>query len=293
VKEWTLNSRHVNRLLVIVVAVTLLLSVATAQKIKPVTIYNTVPSSLPGNVASEGPEAYAFAELGDGIGFFASTGTIGKITVVMSSWACQSGTWQSGCVTGKNAAFNQDITFNLYAVTGNIDTGYTVGERLSSITQTYAIPYRPSATPASCSDPSEWYNKKDKGCYHGIAVPITVDFSSLAIPLPANGQLVITVAYNTTHYGPLPIGEGAACFTTQAGCPYDSLNISTDTTDGVYPTNPGYQLDHNGIFVNYTLPDNSCTKNIVTGMVEQDTGTYINQPCWQGYHPELTVVVNP
>jgi hypothetical protein len=28
--------------------------------------YNSIPKPLPGNVASEGPEAYAFRELGDG-----------------------------------------------------------------------------------------------------------------------------------------------------------------------------------------------------------------------------------
>ena len=291
-----MNTRHVTRLLVLVVAVTLLLTTATAQKVKPVTIYNTVPTTLPGNVASEGPEAYAFAELGDGIGFYASSGTIGKVTVIMSSWACQSGTWQAGCVSsGRNPTFNQDITINLYSSTGDINTGYTVGSALSggSITQTFAIPYRPSATPGNCTDSSEWYNKKDKTCNHGIAFPITVDFSSLGIPVPPNGQLIVTVAYNTTHYGPFPIGEQAPCFASQAGCPYDALNISTDTTDGVYPANPGYQLDHNGIFVNYTLPNSSCTGTIVTGMVEQDTGTYINKTCWEGYHPEITVTVNP
>jgi hypothetical protein len=32
----------------------------------PQTVYNSIPKSLPGNVGSEGPEAYAFSELGDG-----------------------------------------------------------------------------------------------------------------------------------------------------------------------------------------------------------------------------------
>ena len=283
-----MNSRHVTRLLLIFVAVTLLLTAATAQKTKPqpIVVYDTVPTTLPSNVASEGPEAYAFAELGDGLGFLTSAGTIGKVTVVMSSWACQSGTWQAGCVSGKNATFNQPLTFNLYSVSGSPDTGWTAGALISSVTQTFALPYRPSATPGKCSDPSEWYNNKDRGCYHGIAVPVTIDFSNLVIPIPANGQLVLTVAFNTTHYGPIPMGENQSCFSTQAGCPYDSLNISTDTTDGIFPLNPGFPLDDKSIFVNYTLPNNSCTGTISTGTVQQDS------PCWHGYHPEITVTIN-
>src|SRR5437763_1963845 len=31
-------------------------------------VYNSIPKPLPGNVGSEGPEAYAFTEIGDGLG---------------------------------------------------------------------------------------------------------------------------------------------------------------------------------------------------------------------------------
>ena len=57
-------------------------------------IFNSVPSPLPPNVASEGPEAYAYREIGDAIVFPQGTGgTLTSVTVVMSSWGCASGTW--------------------------------------------------------------------------------------------------------------------------------------------------------------------------------------------------------
>jgi hypothetical protein len=229
-----------------------------------------------------GPEAYAFSELGDGLALTANTGTLKQVRVIMSSWACQSGHWYSGdCVTSPEATFSQPITVNVYPVAALIP-----GPLLATITKTFDIPYRPSSTPSLCGgDPNRWYNRKDKTCYHGIASMIVVNFSGSQVPLPSNGEVVVTVAYNTTHYGPSPIGESASCYTSSGGCPYDSLNISTDTTDGNFQF-VGAPLDANGIFVNYTLPNNSCTGTIATGVLTDDTG------CWAGLHPEIEVKAN-
>jgi len=286
-----MNLRHPFFVLGPVLAGTLLVSVATAQK--SAVAYNTIPKPLPGNVASVGPEAYAFIELGDGLGTYGHiallTSTVGEVTVVLSSWACQSGSWQAGCDSGKNAAFSQDITFSLYAVTGNISGTYVVGANLGSITQTFGIPYRPSATPSKCAVASQWYSNKDKTCYNGIAVPVTIDFSSLAIPFPANGQLAVTVAYNTTNYGPNPIGTSAPCYGVDGGCPYDSLNISTDNPpNGDFPVNPGFPLDPDGIFVSPTLNYSQCQGELalIPGVVQDDIG------CWSFLHPEIMLKVN-
>jgi hypothetical protein len=40
--------------------------------------------------------------------------------------------------------------------------------------------------------------------------------------------VVYGIAYNTSHYGPNPIGEADACYTSSGGCPYDSLNIGLE-----------------------------------------------------------------
>jgi hypothetical protein len=254
----------------------------TAANAQTITVYNSIPKSLPGNVASEGPEAYAFAELGDGLGLATTAGgTLNQVTVILSSWACQSGNWSAGnCVTASAATFSQLITLNVYMVTGS-----TPGAQIGTIVQAFNIPYRPTSTPALCGgDNQRWYDNKDKTCYHGIAVPI--EFSGLHIPIPANNQIIVTLAYNTTDYGPNPIGR-TACNSTNAGCPYDSLNIGTDgngssgLTGGV-----GGVLFYDGIFVNYTLSATACSGNSVTGVLALDS------PCWTGFHPQIQVLAN-
>lgn len=267
----------------------MVIGAATMAAAQTQTVYNSIPSPLPGNVASEGPEAYAFSEIGDGLALqnVNPTGTFGKLTVILSSYACQSGHWDDGtCVTAPGATFSQPITVDLYSLDSSsppVATG-----PIASITQTFSIPYRPSATSAKCtgigSDPSAWFDKKDNACYHGLAVPISVNFSTFHLPTPAT--IAVGVSYNTSHYGPSPIGESAACFGTSAGCPYDSLNVSTDTTDGHFPS-VGAPVDGTGIYVNYTLPNTACDPATVqTGVFADDAG------CWTGFHPEIQVVSN-
>jgi hypothetical protein len=159
----------------------------------------------------------------------------------MSSWACQSGSWTaSNCVTTSGATFSQSLTVNLYSVVDNTIPPQSGGS-LGTIKQTFNIPYRPTSTPSKCGgDAGRWYSTKDKTCYHGFAVPISVDFSGQKIAIPANGKLIVTVAFNTTSAGPIPIGV-TACNATSAGCPYDSLNIGTES-DGGFPERVGNWL---------------------------------------------------
>ncbi len=265
-----------------------LLLMVTSASAQTVTVYNSIPKPLPGNVASEGPEAYAFAELGDGLGLLASGGgTFGQITVVMSSWPCETGNWTGLplCTTTPGATFVQPITVKLYSV-GQGLTGPVPVSLLGSITQTFNIPYRPSSTPSLCGgDAQRWYNSKDQTCYHGLAAAITVNFSNQHIMVPANNKAIVTVAYNTSHYGPSPIGN-TACNLTSAGCPYDSLNISTDGSTN-FTGAVSAPLDPNSIFVNYTLPNLACSPStVVTGFLALDVG------CWTGYHPQIQVQVN-
>lgn len=142
------------------------------------------------------------------------------------------------------------------------------------------------------------FSKKDNTCYHGISDEISVNFSGLHIPVPGNGELIVTVAYNTTHYGPYPIGESAPCYSTSAGCPYDSLNISVD---GSGPSGleggVGTVLVNDGIFVNYTLSANACPGNTLTGQLALDApnplgSNYCDGDGWDGYHPEIEVRAN-
>ena len=281
----------------LIFALGLAAAIASAAAQETTTVYNSIPKPLPGNVASEGPEAYAFVSLGDGMKLAArDSGTVGKVTVVLSSWACQDGTWFQGtCASASGATFSQPITVNLYSVTSTFSSVYgeavpTPLTLIGTITQPFTIPYRPSVSPSCGNDtadgysyPTQWYDSSDNACYNGIAIPITVDFSGSHIRVPQNNELILAVSFNTTNEGPSPIGV-TACNSTSGGCPYDSLNISTDGNGPTGLTNGvGSVLDYNGIFVDYTVDANACSGNTAVGVLALDA------PCSTGYHPQITI----
>jgi hypothetical protein len=121
---------------------------------------------------------------------------------------------------GSKATFKVPITFNIYE-RGNFP-GH--GALIVSMTQTFNLPYRPSADNVRCTgaDSGKWFKSSKEGCFNGLATEITFNFKS-HVTLP--DSVVYGITYNTTHYGPAPIGETAACFTSSGGCFYDSLNI--------------------------------------------------------------------
>ena len=254
-----------------------------------VIVYNSIPNPIPPNVASEGPEAYAFSQIGDGLALAGATGgKLDTVTVVMSSWACQTGNWYSAtCATTPGATYPMPITLNVYSVvsTGTSLEGATPspapGTLLATVTQTFALPYRPSTNSANCTG-GAWYDSKVQTCFNGFAAPITFNLSSLKVSLPS--QIVVGVVYNTSDYGPTPYGDSTACHATTAGCFYDSLNVSTDSDEGNYQA-IGSVLDVDGIFVDYTLPGNSCNQSANTDVFGLDA----TPGCWTVYHPEIQV----
>jgi hypothetical protein len=250
-------------------------------------IYSSIVRRLPGNVASVGPEAYAYKEFGDGLVFTpGADGKFDDVRVVLSSWGCTSGRWYTlNCVTSpKGKTFKQSITLNIYSV---IDVAGvpTKGTQLVTVTKTFDVPYRPSANNAKCTgdNAGKWYSDRDETCYNGIASIIDFDISSLRIAVP--DKAIVTFAYNSTHYGPTPIGEGAACYASNPGCPYDSLNISSDGPGGYI----GAPIDPNGTFINYYFQTSYCQPHVWQGdMVQLDN----TDGCWDGYHPQIEVTSN-
>lgn len=168
---------------------------------------------------------------------------------------------------------------------------------IQSVTQTFKLPYRPAANPTKCPfqyDNWPWYSATYDQCYIGKSSRIT--FSGLSIPVPAgSGKVIITLTYNTTHYGPSPIGTAPSCYTSAVGCPYDSLNIGISSAfqTPAWPkpdtkfTYIGQYLDTNGIFVNWTYPGQSCTGSAATGVLADDNAP--NKVCWVGFHPNFEV----
>jgi len=259
-------------------------------------LYESIPSPLPGNVASEGPEAYSFSQIGDAVTLGVSNATLTTVRVVLSSWGCVNGNWYTAgtCVTPPGSKFSQPITMNIYAVDTSGPTPLA-GALLGTITQTFNIPYRPSSDATHC-DGTAWYNPFDQTCYHGLAYPVTFDFSSQHISLPS--QVLVGIQYNTTHYGPTPVGESAACFMNGNNCPYDSLNVSTDGQVYQYENTPGNPpfsevFDPNGIFFNYSYQSSTCNGASAAGVFQDDDSSDVNDGrallCWTGYHVEMEI----
>jgi hypothetical protein len=181
-------------------------------------VYDAIPSPVPGNVPSLGPEAYSYKELGDKITLAAGPRALKKVDLLLSSWACQTGAWELGtCVTTSGATFTHPITLNIYDSDGVTWLG--------SVTQTFTIPYRPSAN-ASCVDTKQWSSDGGTTCFNGLAHLVTFDSAALSsITLP--DEFVFGVTYNTRSHGYAPIGTSG---------PYDSLNVGLTSLTNPSPS---------------------------------------------------------
>ena len=244
----------------------LLVSPAAAAPTGSAHVFNSIPGTLPGNVSSVGFEATSASEFGDYARFAGNKRNLQRVSIVMSSWGCEDGTWNAGtCATTPGATFSHPITLTLYENSG----GGALGDTIVANTQTFAIPYRPSADP-DCTG-GRW-EAANGTCFNGLATIITFNFSGVTLP----GSVIYGVAYNTTHYGDVPIGESAPCFTEAGGCGYDALNVSAASTTPA----KGIDNDENGIFLDSSWSGAYCD-NGVGGV-----GTFrLDTPCWTGFNP--------
>jgi hypothetical protein len=199
-----------------------------------------------------------------------------SVTVTLSSWGCEQGAWYTNdCVTTPGDTFAQQITLNLYrATTSPPGQPVLAGSLIATVTQTFNVPYRPSAN-ALCTgvDAGKWF-KNGQGCFNGIAHNITFKFPFRAI-LP--DTIVYGLAYNTTHYGYSPIGESATCYTSSGGCPYDSLNIALAPTVTI-----GSKPYADTVFQNAAYAADYCDATPLVGTFNLDSPT---SGCWTGYIP--------
>jgi hypothetical protein len=192
-----------------VAALVLLPGLAAAQTV----VYSGIPTPLPFNLVSLGYQATSTYEFGDHVQFEPVSGTavFRSVTVTMSSWACESGSWSPGpCTTTPGTGFTHPITLNIYAVDSSSGDPEPGGV-LATTTQTFFIPYRPSSIPGCAGN--RWL-AGDGICYNGLAHNIVFDLSTLQLELPS--EVIIGVAYNTGSYGAQPLGVTG---------PYDSLNV--------------------------------------------------------------------
>ena len=248
-------------------------------------IYNSIVVNNKGKtssaIASEGFECCSTKEFGDGLVFTKAGSHLTRISVVLSSWGCESGFWNTdNCLTTPGSNFKEPITVNVYSVTTSPSGAPAPGQLIATKTNDFFIPYRPSANDQQCfgSDLGKFYSAVDKKCDNGLAVRINFPFNRANVVLPQ--QAIVTVAYNTSDAGYYPYGQGTQCFTGPGGCGYDSLNVSA-WGNGAFI---GSNVDPNGVFVNFGDSAFYCNQTgNGSGMLQLDT------PCWAGYHPEIEV----
>jgi hypothetical protein len=147
-------------------------------------VYNNVPSPLPGNFASIGLAATSSSEFGGQVELAGTARKNPTVTVVMSSWACESGTAESNCKTSKNKHFSVPVTVRIYGA------GELTEVPLAEKTTNTKMDYRPSESPSKCTG-GRWYDEATTECSHGYAFPITIKLKTKKMPKKA----IVTVSY--------------------------------------------------------------------------------------------------
>ena len=201
---------------VLTVMAILALSAATAGAS---TIYNNLPKPKPGNVVSVGFEATSLSEFDGQVEFAGTARKDPAVTVMMSSWGCQEGSWNSNsCNTVGGATFSQPLTLNVYQVEANNEPGAQV----ASVTQTFNIPLRPSAG-KKCTGTHAGEGSHGGECLNGMATQVTFNLTGVTLPSKA----IISVAFNTSNYGAAPLGPQPCAAFNPSRCVYDALNVGT------------------------------------------------------------------
>jgi hypothetical protein len=321
-----LSQRTLRRFCIVLALVLLIVGTAATSKAQDTIVYNNIPSAfplsfplnifglnpttIPLNVFSQGAEAYGFTALGDGFTLAGRTGgTLNTVTVVLSSWACQSGSFQYGsgptaCVTTPGATYSMPVTVNVYSVNSSgtslegVSPSPAPGTLLATVTQSFNMPYRPSSNFVDCPATAsvsggyyEWYNAQTQTCQDGIDFAITFDLASKNVKLPTS-EIIVTFSYNTSDYGAAPYGDSTPCHATTEGCFYDSLNISGGAGSAAYPgavlaPSVGSVLNVNGIFTEFPSADKALCG---TGTAAKNTLALDASPgCYTGNHPMIQV----
>ncbi len=252
-------------------------------------MYSSVPDSFPGSFPSLGYEATSTDEAGDHIAFSGADRALTSVTLSLTDWACENdfdyvaGSWVpnrdgyagEACLSTLGSGFEHPITLNIYEV-DNSGPEPAVGALITSKTDTFFIPYRPSWDGANCTADGEtpetdvpfggkWYDPVLGQCVHGYAFTIEFDFSNDGIVLP--DEVIFGVEYNTAHHGHTPIGVNG---------PYNSLNLSLDTSEPTVGTN----VEPDTVFWDTSHGPFYCDGGAAgTDVFRRDAG------CWDTYTP--------
>jgi hypothetical protein len=235
------------------------LTALTAGAASAEVIYNNIPSPLPGNFASIGFAATSSTQFGGEIEVAGTARKNPSVTVVMSSWACQSGNWSAdNCSTPTKKTFKEPVTIKIYEV-GELNVP------IATKTKSFKMPYRPSAEPVHCSGEyaGTWYDAESGECFNGKAFPITFKVKLQRVPKKA----IVTVSYPTTSV------------------PSQSLNVAVSEPSektlslGADPTQE--------LFLDSSSSDMYCEGATDVGTFGGSEGN-----CWEGYQPVVALNAN-
>jgi hypothetical protein len=234
------------------------LTALTAGASSAEVIYNNIPSPLPGNFASIGFDATSTTQFGGEIEVAGTARKNPTVTVVMSSWACQSGTWEDGCSSPTKKTFKEPVTIKIYEV-GELNVP------IATKTKSFKMPYRPSAEPVHCTGPDAgtWYDAESGECFNGKAFTIKFKVKLQRVPKKA----IVTVSYPTTS------------------TPAQSLNVAVSEPSentlslGADPTQE--------LFLDSSLSDMYCEGATDVGTFGGSEGN-----CWEGYQPVVALSAN-
>lgn len=257
-----------------ILTLTLLLVLFGATEAFGQPIYDNIPNPLPGNLPSVGYEATRASEFGDRVQFSGTGRLLTTVVQTMSSFGCQSGHWNTAdCATTPGATFSHPITLNIY----NVGAGNAVGSLIASVTQTFAIPYRPSADNTNCTgaNAGKWFNGTT--CFNGFANTITFNLGGVIVP----NQVIYGIAYNTSTAGYSPLGTATQCFASSGGCGYDSLNVATTSA----PPSVGVNPAPSDAYFATSIASNYCDGGVGgVGTFRLDAG------CWTGLKPAVRFI---
>jgi hypothetical protein len=177
--------------------------------------FDFIPTPFPASYPSYSFQAYSIMSIGDQVTLAAGVPhTLGSFEIGMSSYSCQTGTQTASCNSAPGATFQHPMTVNFYN---------NAGVLLATRTQTFTMPFRPSADP-TCGNPV-YFRDPSGTCAPGFAYKLTFDLHALKAAVP--DSFYYELVMNTSTSGPHPVGTPG---------PYDSINVGVANPITVMPT---------------------------------------------------------
>jgi hypothetical protein len=145
--------------------------------------------------------------LGDKVNLTSAVDDLGTATVILDSQGCQTGSGAT-CSTTAGQTSPVPITLTIYKPG---TTGGSVGAVIATSTETFNVPYRPSASPVDCAattssifpgtpnNGTQWFDYATGDCYYGVTYAATftsADFGAGPFALPRS--VVYGISYPTT-----------------------------------------------------------------------------------------------